>query len=169
MNEESAFLSSFRRIESGCLIGGRFDVAIEDAFGNNLTRDAKRELWRRYLSFESDAPLLKELARLRNESRGVILATNQTHIRLERMARDYEGVFDATFASCEMGRRKPTAEYFTAVCSALACDPAEIVFVDDRAENVLGAADVGLNGKLFTRRGGVSELTRLLTSAGQWH
>ncbi|MEU5861343.1 MULTISPECIES: HAD family phosphatase [unclassified Nonomuraea] len=54
------------------------------------------------------------------------------------------------FYSGRMGLVKPDREIFDEVARELAADPSEIVFVDDRAENVEGAERAGMTGVLFT-------------------
>ncbi|MGW4410897.1 HAD family hydrolase [Nonomuraea sp. NPDC004702] len=54
------------------------------------------------------------------------------------------------FYSGRMGLVKPDREIFDEVARELGADPSEIVFVDDRAENVEGAERAGMTGVLFT-------------------
>ncbi|MEU1721368.1 HAD family phosphatase [Nonomuraea sp. NPDC005692] len=54
------------------------------------------------------------------------------------------------FYSGRMGLVKPDREIFDEVARELAADPSEIVFIDDRAENVEGAERAGMTGVLFT-------------------
>lgn len=57
---------------------------------------------------------------------------------------DVLGLFERLFASCEMGKRKPTREAFEAVVSSVGVNANEILFFDDLLENVLGARKAGL-------------------------
>jgi len=54
--------------------------------------------------------------------------------------------FDGVFASHEIGLRKPERSAFDYVARAIGISPESIVFFDDLAENVQGAADAGFRG-----------------------
>lgn len=52
--------------------------------------------------------------------------------------------------SCFLGSVKPEPECYLAVLAMLGARPAEVVFIDDRPENVAGAAALGIRGVHFT-------------------
>ena len=52
--------------------------------------------------------------------------------------------FSQIFCSCDLGRRKPTADAYLEVCKRMGVAPARIVFFDDVLENVRGAREAGL-------------------------
>ncbi|MEU4224020.1 HAD family phosphatase [Nonomuraea sp. NPDC026600] len=54
------------------------------------------------------------------------------------------------FYSGRMGLVKPDREIFDRMAAELDADPAEIVFIDDRLENVAGAERAGMTGVQFT-------------------
>ncbi|WP_219462839.1 HAD family hydrolase [Nonomuraea rhizosphaerae] len=54
------------------------------------------------------------------------------------------------FYSGRMGLVKPDREIFDRMAAELGADPAEIVFIDDRPENVTGAERAGMTGVRFT-------------------
>ncbi|MGR6921054.1 HAD family hydrolase [[Actinomadura] parvosata] len=54
------------------------------------------------------------------------------------------------FYSGRMGLVKPEREIYDALAEGLGADPAEIVFIDDRPENVEGAERAGMTGLRFT-------------------
>lgn len=53
--------------------------------------------------------------------------------------------FDYVFLSFEMGMKKPNLEIFNAVQKQLPFDPKDILFIDDRKDNIETAAKVGWN------------------------
>lgn len=63
-------------------------------------------------------------------------------LRLSRYA-------DWSFVSCEMAVRKPDVEAYLRPVRQLACQPAELLFIDDRARNCEGAREVGLDAIVF--------------------
>jgi putative hydrolase of the HAD superfamily len=52
--------------------------------------------------------------------------------------------------SCFLGAAKPERECYQAVLSVLGAQPADVVFVDDRPENVAAAAGLGIRGVHFS-------------------
>jgi putative hydrolase of the HAD superfamily len=58
--------------------------------------------------------------------------------------------FDRRFYSCRLGLAKPDAAVYKAVLDDLGAAPQSVLFIDDRAENVLAAAAVGLRAVRFT-------------------
>lgn len=76
--------------------------------------------------------------------------------RLDRFFRDY-------YVSCRLGTRKPSASFFRKVLRTGGLDPGEMLLVDDRAENIVGAARLGIPGILFT---GADDLARDLAGRG---
>lgn len=57
--------------------------------------------------------------------------------------------FDVRTYSCTLGRIKPEPEIYEDCVGGLGLKPEEVVFLDDRPENVRGADEVGLHGLLF--------------------
>lgn len=76
--------------------------------------------------------------------------TNAAH--LDEMRRAFPEVlarFTHVFASNEIGHRKPQPASFDHVVERMGCAPADVLFFDDLAENVDGAAARGLQAVLF--------------------
>ena len=67
---------------------------------------------------------------------------------LERHA--WLGRFDVLGFSCRIGRVKPEPAAFEWCIKALGIEPAEILFIDDREENVRAARACGMQGQVFT-------------------
>jgi putative hydrolase of the HAD superfamily len=93
------------------------------------------------------------------------LATNQEAHRASHMsvALGYRDLFDREFYSCDLGLAKPAAAYFSLVADSLRVDPRDLVFVDDRLENVESARAVGLHGIQFSLDEGAQVLSGLLS------
>jgi putative hydrolase of the HAD superfamily len=58
--------------------------------------------------------------------------------------------FEHLTFSCYLGSVKPELECYRAVLAILGARPADVVFIDDRPENVAGAAAAGIHGVHFT-------------------
>jgi HAD superfamily hydrolase (TIGR01509 family) len=61
----------------------------------------------------------------------------------------YYDLFHPVFLSCDIGTRKPEAEAFRFLIAQLQLPPASVVFIDDRQENVMAAAQAGLRAIHF--------------------
>jgi len=58
--------------------------------------------------------------------------------------------FKVAFSSCYMGLRKPEPAMYRRAIDILGCPPQRILFIDDREENVAGAAEAGMKAVKFT-------------------
>jgi FMN hydrolase / 5-amino-6-(5-phospho-D-ribitylamino)uracil phosphatase len=69
-----------------------------------------------------------------------------------------------SFVSCHTGVRKPDRVAYEHAARELAVPPEELLFVDDREANCVGARDVGMRALRF--HGDVAELRRALEASG---
>ena len=58
--------------------------------------------------------------------------------------------FDAVYVSGELKLLKPSADIYRNVLADLGIDASAAVFIDNRADNVRGAEDLGITGHVFT-------------------
>jgi len=84
------------------------------------------------------------------------------HIRADRRP---ERIFDAVVASCEVGCNKPDRRIYEACLVRLGVAPERALFVDDRRENLEGAAALGLRTLHFAGGEPMGELRRRLAHA----
>jgi putative hydrolase of the HAD superfamily len=96
------------------------------------------------------------------------LATNQQPLRGAFMQQNlgYERHFDGAYYSYQMGVAKPDQAYFEHIVADLALDPGRTLFVDDMAENVEGARQVGLVAELHDWHSGVDGLAGIFRRRG---
>lgn len=73
-----------------------------------------------------------------------------------------EARFDAVVISCEVGLSKPDPRIFALCLARLGLPADQALFVDDRADNIAGAARVGLRTLHFEGAGAVDWLRALL-------
>lgn len=71
--------------------------------------------------------------------------------------------FDAFFSSCYLGVRKPDPKIYRIALDVLERDPEQVIFIDDRAENVAAAASLGIHA---IRYEGSAKLAQDLALAG---
>ena len=94
------------------------------------------------------------LATVNNESRSM------NEYRLSEF--DLTDLFSAFFTSCYLGVRKPDRRIYQIALDVLQRDPEEVVFVDDRPENVAAADSLGIHAIRYEGSSQLSdELTRL--------
>lgn len=106
--------------------------------------------------------------RLRLAGYGVHLGTNQHAQRAAHMRRTmaYDDLFDVSVYSCEIGVAKPDPAYFERALELIAADPHEVLFVDDREDNVLGARAAGLVAEQWQYLDGLDVLESRLAAHG---
>ncbi|KAI9455353.1 HAD-like domain-containing protein [Lactarius psammicola] len=73
------------------------------------------------------------------------------------------GIFERVFTSAAAGMRKPDLCFFEFVLGEIKAEPSSVVFVDDKAENVLAARSLGMNGIVFDNDPRVRQLLRFFT------
>ncbi len=69
--------------------------------------------------------------------------------------------FDGEVVSCEEGLCKPEPAIYRLLLDRFGLDPAETLFIDDRADNIAGARDAGIHGFLFDRHDPEAACTEL--------
>lgn len=119
-------------------------------------------------SIETSPDMLDLIHRLRAAGYGVHLGSNQERHRAAymRTTLQYDGLFDVSCYSCDLGAAKPEAAFYERAVGLIGAAPAEVVFVDDLEENVRGARAVGLAAEQWTIRDGMDRLHRLLEAHG---
>jgi len=97
---------------------------------------------------------------------GVRMATlnnESEELNCHRIARFGLGaIFPTFFSSCWLGVRKPTHKIYERVFGLTQARPDRTVFVDDRAQNLAPAADLGVKTILFDNAGGLRGTFRAL-------
>jgi len=81
-----------------------------------------------------------------------------------RADRHLERWFDVVLVSCEVGVAKPDRMIFQMCLSQLGVTPSQALFVDDRIENVQGAASLGIQTFHFVGADAASRLALSLRS-----
>jgi putative hydrolase of the HAD superfamily len=73
------------------------------------------------------------------------------------MLRAYEMMrhFDRRFASQILGHAKPSPEIYRRVIELLAVQPNQVLFFDDKPENVEAASKLGWNARVYSSHSGL--------------
>ncbi len=79
---------------------------------------------------------------------GVAILSNSADGAREEEERRYgfSSVFDPICYSHEIGANKPDPEAYTAALLAMGAEPADVFFIDDRRQQIDGAAHLGIRG-----------------------
>jgi putative hydrolase of the HAD superfamily len=127
--------------------------------------DVYRGIW---LSVEPVAASLAVVRALRQGGYGVHLGTNQERYRAAHMREvlGYDGLFDVSCYSWELGAAKPDLAFFTEAARRIGAEPEAILFIDDNAENVAAARAAGLSAEQWCLDDGHDLLYDLLAQHG---
>jgi putative hydrolase of the HAD superfamily len=107
------------------------------------TEQLARDLW---ASWAVDPDVLALIDRARERFR-IAMLSNATDA-LEHALAHVHGIadrFDPIINSARCGIAKPAPEIYQLLLSRLQAEPGEVVFIDDRAENVTAAAALGMH------------------------
>jgi len=127
-------------------------LGLEDA---DMVRQMAADIWS---TWRVDADVLALIDELRSTYR-VAMLSNATDV-LEARLRETFGVadrFELILNSARLGVAKPDERVYAELCQRLGLEPREIVFVDDRVENIVAAENHGLHVAWFL---GPAELAR---------
>ena len=127
--------------------------------------DVYRGIW---LRMEPAAASLDAVRALRRGGYGVHLGTNQERYRAAHMREvlGYDGLFDVSCYSWELGAAKPDPAFFTEAALRIGDLPAAILFIDDSTRNVAAARDAGLTAEQWSLDDGHDVLHDLLARHG---
>jgi HAD superfamily hydrolase (TIGR01509 family) len=91
------------------------------------------------------APTAELIAELKGESYRLFVLSNMSkeYIYFLRKMPVYQ-YFDGEVISCEVGLNKPEIEIYSLLLDKFSLDPLQTMFIDDRKENVVAAAELGI-------------------------
>lgn len=78
----------------------------------------------------------------------------------------YKDLFDVEHYSWVVGAMKPEPAYFERVAARVGHPPANLLFIDDKPENIAAARAAGWRAEQYYYRDGFDCLTRLLAQYG---
>ena len=99
------------------------------------------------------APTAALIAALKGESYRLFVLSNMSkeYIDFLRKMPVYQ-YFDGEVISCEVGLNKPEREIYSLLLDRFSLDPLQTMFIDDRKENVVAAAELGIVPFHFDRK-----------------
>jgi putative hydrolase of the HAD superfamily len=141
-------------------------AAILAEFGVTVpVADVYRGIW---LRMEPAAASLDVVRALRRGGYGVHLGTNQERYRAAHMREvlGYDGLFDDSCYSWELGAAKPDPAFFAEAARRIGAEPPAILFIDDSTRNVEAARAAGLTAVQWCLDDGHDVLHDLLARHG---
>ena len=169
-NSVSDFRSHAGMRESGVLDGAtRFMPLLEQLLKDyGVKTPADKVFADAWESIEVNEPALGVVKALRDREVGVHLGTNQCIERADYMKKNmgYENILQVRCYSCDMGVAKPEPEYFSEAALRIGAPASEILFIDDRENNVEGAKLAGMNAECWDLDQGIDVLWEVLGKYG---
>ena len=122
-----------------------FEKQIDSLAREWKTHGSSQDILAAWNAVDIDEDFLGRIRGLRRLGVPCYLASNQQTLRANWMsnALGYKDIFDAEYYSCDLGVGKPQIEFFERILSDLGCRPENILFLDDRQENVAAASRLG--------------------------
>lgn len=139
-------------LEKGKINEKEFWKSLKQKTNKKLPHYMFAKLWiRKYFKkvqiHENVLRLIKELKK--NEYIVGLLSNNNKPYAKFLKKKGYYKIFNPVVLSCEVGYRKPEREIYEIALQKIELKPQEVVFVDDRQENVDAAKKFGIHAFVF--------------------
>ena len=140
---------AYKAFEAGAIDFDEYLESLSQRLRISLTRRQWRTGWNELLRdlFEDVAGMLPLLA----SALPLYVFSNTNPVHQEAWQSRFAAALAPVrriYTSWEMGLRKPNVEAYLAVAEDIGVAPADILFVDDNAENVAGGQAAGLDARL---------------------
>ncbi len=139
--------------EKGLMSSAQFRDELRDLM--NAPQRTDKEIDDCWNAMIFDFPeIRKDIVRKLRETYPVYVLSNISEIhRKYVVSQPYwdESLFDKVFWSCKLGSRKPEKEIYLKVLDEIKREPQEVLFFDDREDNVLAAKKIGMNAVLVDK------------------
>ena len=143
----------YKRLETGHVSPQQFRDEIKSILSINVSNEDIDEAWNAII-LDIPPERVRLLESIRNNYNTYLLSnTNSIHFDFynQYFARTFgytglSDLFEKAYFSHEMGLRKPNPEIFRVVLADAGLTPEKTLFIDDNAENVKVANDVGIQG-----------------------
>ena len=134
--------------ERGMVTEAEFINGLNDELSLSLTPDTLIPIWNTVLGNEVAG--IENILQKLSTQYPLFILTNSNPIHITFFKTNYPWVkyFTKIFTSFELGYRKPEAPIYQALIKATQLAPEELLFLDDRIENVEGARRCGITSEL---------------------
>ena len=138
--------------EVGAISDGEFRSSMAKQLGFSVSDEQFDLLWNALLGDISAQRVAKMLS-LKDRFKTFILSnTNAIHERCfnQQLAKVHgisavDGLVHKALLSHRIGRRKPNRDIYDFLIRTARCEPHELLFIDDREDNIMGAREAGLS------------------------
>ncbi|MGW2584231.1 HAD family hydrolase [Streptomyces virginiae] len=147
--------------DRGGATAGRIHETVRNELGFKGGRAELERLW--CAAFDPDHEVLR-LVRASRPCRTALFTNNDALLlsALPRVMPQVAECFDKLVFSCELGAKKPDPRAFEQALSEMSADPADAIFIDDKAENVSAAGRLGIPGVRFHGADALTETWKTL-------
>ena len=138
------------KMDSNTLEFDDFTKKINKKFEINISVDEMDEIFRKAI-LPANSELIDIIKKLKNKYR-VVLASNNNPKTVSIVRAKYEellNLFEKTYFSFEIGLCKPDKEFFLYILRDLGLDRENVLFIDDKLENVQSAKKIGMKSIQF--------------------
>jgi len=151
---ESNIWKPFCSLQRGEMTEEEFCSIIKGDFGNDPRCSVQNLFSRQKQCLEPDAGMMKIVRNLQSKGYVTALLSNtiRYHADLHRSRGDFDQ-FHPIILSCEVSMRKPESRIYRLACRKMGKRPEECVFIDDKAELLPPAKELGVNVILFETPG----------------
>ena len=167
LQEFAAFFTTsnaYAGFETGKVSSAGFRDAIRKFFPDKISDEKLDDLWNSILR-EIPPERVILLEKLRRKYRTFLLSnTNKIHYDhykkycCEEYGFELEDLFEKAYFSFQMGTRKPDPEIYLEVIRENGLDPKETLFIDDNADNIEAAVELGIKAILLNEGTDLTEL-----------
>jgi FMN phosphatase YigB (HAD superfamily) len=135
----------YEKHERGETSTSEYFAALRDSLGIRITDGQFLEGWNQI--FVSEVADMRRIVQLYAASYPVYVFSNSNEAHKATWMRCYSDLlkpFQRVFVSSDIGKRKPDLDAYRHVAAAIGAEPQRILFFDDSAQNIEGAAQAGL-------------------------
>jgi putative hydrolase of the HAD superfamily len=140
----------FRKFETGSITPDEFRHTLRDITGLTVPDDTLDDAWNQILVNYPPhrIELLKQIGA--NYRLFLLSNTNSIHydhyiaIFFEEFGYDFTSLFEETFWSFKIGKRKPDPDPYLHILDKHRLTPAETLFIDDSIQNIEAASSLGI-------------------------
>ena len=137
--------------ERGQVTENQFIERLNQDFRQSFTLEQFRGVWNSVLreTVNGVEDLLENLSQ--HYPLYALTNSNETHIQHLKANYSWTRFFTQVLTSYELGCRKPEPQIYEKLITIAQCPANQILFFDDRLENVLGAKALGIQAELITQ------------------
>jgi putative hydrolase of the HAD superfamily len=146
----AGFNDLLQRFERGQLSTEEFSNSSSRMFGVDVPPEEFAEAWSDI--FWLNEAIVPIVLGLKASGYRLVLGSNTNILHANRFRSQFASLlsaFDRLVLSFELGHSKPSPEFYLACAKAAGVSPGDCVFIDDLAENVVGARSAGLQSLFY--------------------